>query len=188
MYKFLLVLLTLALSLSVSAGTLTQTQVTGQSYSSGFYQSDSIGVRMTHQSSFGADQQTYSNNCSGGCGTDNTATFSYDETVDSIVFSSASASGMENSSTSFHTTQISTDNLTGGNSNSVTHNSRSGVESNGSLTLVAGHRMEVETSSNGGAEYGEVITLSSWGNVGYAAYSGTTSSSSVVTSQTSFLY
>jgi len=188
MYKFLMVLLTLALSLSVNAGTLTQTQVVGQSYSAGIYQSESVGVRLTHQSSFGSDAQTYSNDCGAGCNTDNTATFSFDESVNTVVFSSASAVGVESSSTSFCTTQISTDNLVAGNSNSTTNNSRAGFESNSSLTLVSGHRMEVETSTNGGAEYGEAVTLSSWGSATVASYGGVTTASSVVTSQSSFMY
>ncbi len=188
MYKILMVSLVSALSLSVSAGTLTQTQVTGHGYSAGVYQSSSAGVRLTHQVSSGSDAQTYSNDCGSSCNTDNRATFSFSEAVDTIVHSSASAGGVESSNSSFCTTQISTDNLTAGNSNSTTNNSRSGVESNSSVTLVSGNRIEFETSTNGGAEYGEATEVSSWGSSSNASYSGTTSASSVVTSQSSFMH
>jgi hypothetical protein len=162
--------------------------VTGQSHSTGVYQSESAGIRLTSQSSFGMDAQTYSNDCGSSCNTDNTATFSFNEVVDTVVHSSASAVGVESSSTSFCTTQISTDNLTAGNSSSITNNNRAGFESNSSLTTVSGVRTEFETSTNGGAEYGEVASVSVWANATQASYSGVTSASSIVTSQSSFMH
>lgn len=187
MFKSLMVLLLLALSLSVSAGTLTQTQVTGQSYSAGIYQSESVGVRIIKESSFGVDQQTYQNDCGASCNTDNTADFSFSEHVKTVIDSKASAMGVETSRTSFCTTQISTDHLTAGNSNSTTHNSKAGFESNSSAGAVKGHRVEVETSTNGGAEYGEAKIVSDWNSETSAAYVGVFVSSSVVTSQSSFM-
>ncbi len=188
MYKILIASLALALSLSVSAGTLTQTQVTGHSTSSGVYQSQANGVRIVNKSSFGFDAQTYQNDCGSSCNTDNKATFSFAESVNTVVFSAASASGTESSSTSFCSTAIATDHLSAGNSSSSTNNARSGIESNASLTLVSGARVEVEDTSNGGAEYGEAITVSSWSDVKRNSYSGVTASASIITSKSSFMY
>jgi len=188
MYKFLMVLLILALSLSVSAGTITQTQVTGQSYSAGIYQSESNGIQLTHQVSFGSDVQDYQGDCDDDCSTNGTAMFSFSEVVDTVVYSSASSVGVETSSTSFCTAQISTDNLTSGNSSSITNRSRAGFESRESLTLVSGVRIEVEVVSNDDMGYGSATTLSAWESESYTSYGGVTASSVVVTSQSSFIY